>query len=113
MSEQKQEKSFKKRIGRGMSVQQNRPVIRHALSRKNSMYYSQNSPKFILECQASKTLALKWFQDRIKFQTIQPGKTYAQALLLGKKLDPVRGDLRMKQIISNQVPVTARSDRGS
>ena len=77
------------------------------------MYYSKNSPKFILECQASKTLALKWFQDWKKFQTIQLGKTYAQALLLGKKLDPVRGDLRMKQNIPNQVPVTARSDRGS
>ena len=71
-----------------MSVQQNMPVLRHALSGNHRIYYAQILSKVALECQASKNLALKWFQDWKKFQEIQPGKTYAQELMSGKKLNP-------------------------
>ena len=37
-----------------------------------------------MKCQGSKTLAFKWFHDWKKFQKIQPGRTYAQVLLLEK-----------------------------
>ena len=60
------------------------------------MYYSKNSSINVLGCQAPKTLALKWFQDWKKFLKIQPGKLYAQALLLGKQMNPVRANSKIK-----------------
>ena len=56
-------KTRKKQVGWGMSVQQNMPVLRHALSGNTRIYYNKNSVKATLESQASKSLALKWFQD--------------------------------------------------
>ena len=68
--------------------QQNMPVLRHALSGNLRIYYTTNLLNVALECQASKNLSLKSFQDWKKFQKIQPGKTYAQALMSGKELNP-------------------------
>ena len=49
------------------------------------MYYNKSLSDAELECQASKTLAFKWFNDWKNYQKIQPDKTYAQALLLVRK----------------------------
>ena len=61
---------------------------RHALNKKTGVYCNRNLPHATVESKASKGLALKWFQHWKQFQKIQPGKTYAQALILGKETNP-------------------------
>ena len=46
------------------------PVPRHTLIGNNRIYYNKNSSDAVLECQASKTLTFKWFQDWKNFQKI-------------------------------------------
>ena len=56
-----------------------------------------------------KSLALKWFHDWKKFKKIQLGKTYAQALLLGKETNPLHVNSWPKQhkLVTQQVSRTA------
>ena len=50
------------------------------------LFIEKIHPNIVLQCQASKTLAFKWFHDWKKFRKIQPDKTYAQVFQLGKKV---------------------------
>ena len=61
-------------------------VLRHALNGNSRTFYRKSSSNIVLQCQASQTLAFKWFHDWKKFQKIQPDKTFAQVLQLGKKV---------------------------
>ena len=96
-----------------MSGQQNMPVLRHALSGNTRIYYTKTSANAKLESKASKTLALKWFQDWKKFQKIQPGKSYAQALIVGRELNlgPVNLKIKQHNVASKQASKTVKLHR--
>ena len=98
-----------------MSFQHNMPVLRHALSGNTRIYYTKNSPNATLESKTSKTLALKWFYDWKKFLKIQRGKSYAQALILGKEtnLGPVNLKHKQHNVAPKQLSKTVTVDRDS
>ena len=92
-------------------------IRRHALNRRTSIYCNKILPNVTLETQASKTLAFKWFQDWKKYQKIQPGKSYAQALILGRETNPctVYSKPRQHKVTPKQTSNihNGRMDRGS
>ena len=57
----------------------------HALTRNSRIFHSKLLSNSQYEYQANKNLAFKWFHSWKTFQNIIPGKTYAQALVLGTK----------------------------
>ena len=60
---------------------------RHALNQKTKVYWNRKLPDATVESKTSKGLALKWFRDWKQFQKIQTGKSYAQALILGREMN--------------------------
>ena len=53
----------------------------HTLRTTPRSFYASNNTNVIEECTASKTTVKIWFKKFKSFDTIKPGKTYAQALL--------------------------------
>ena len=60
---------------------------RHALNQKTKVYCNRKLLDAAAESKTSKGLALKWFHDWKQFQKIQPSKSYAQALILGREMN--------------------------
>ena len=57
----------------------------HALTHKTKMFYNKVLATSKTEYQATKHLAFKWFHSWKAYQNTVPGKTYAQALAMGKQ----------------------------
>ena len=68
-----------------------------------------------MQCQASKTLAFKWFHDWKKVKKIQPDKTYAQVLQLGKKVNQsgVNSTQMQNNFVTQQVSRVANVKQNS
>ena len=78
---------------------------RHALNKKTKVYLNRKLPDATVESKTSKGLASKWFRDWKQFQKIQTGKSYAQALILGREMNPgpVYSRTSQSSIPKNQV----------
>ena len=80
---------------------------------KTKVYCNRKLLDAAAEIKTSKGLALKWFHEWKQFQKIQPSKSYAQALILGREmnLDPAHPQTSQSSVPKKQVSVNQKRYR--